>query len=235
MSFSPPGPPPAGHASEPLTRLRSPQGLATATTVLLALTGVMSLVAAGLSLYASSIAGTGNYTGPLPEATLPEGLLVVDTVLQLPLMLATAVLFVIWFHRAHGNSEIFNPGAITRSQGWAVGAWFVPVGNLFIPYTMAKEMWTASIQLRKDGSYRSLSEAPVTAWWLTWVAALISDRIFTYLYDRADTFEELSGAATAGVPQGLLIAAAAVLAIRFVRRLTALQTIKAAQGPYEAA
>ncbi|WP_371614573.1 DUF4328 domain-containing protein [Streptomyces sp. NBC_00454] len=234
MSFSPPGSPP-NYASEPLPMLRSPRGLATATTVLLVLTGVISLVSAGLSLYVSATAGTGSYTGPLPAETLPEGLMILGTLLQLPLMLATAVLFVIWFHRAYGNAEIFNPGAVTRSQGWAIGAWFIPVGNLFIPYTMSKEMWAASIQLRKDGSYRSVSQAPVTTWWLTWVAALVADRIFTYLYDGADTFEELSGAAAAGVPQGLLLAAATVLAIRFVRKLTALQTLKAAQGPYEAA
>lgn len=233
-----PGPyqPLPGFAAQPPAVLRSPQGVAMATNVLLALSGVLSLASAGISLYVSTIAGTGKYTGAISEQsiTLPESLMALSTLGQLPLLLGTAVLFIIWFHRTYGNAEIFNPGAVTRSRGWAIGAWFIPIGNLFIPYKMAKEMWAASLQLRQDGSYWSVSQAPVTAWWLLWVAGLVSDRIFNSLYNAADTFESLADAAAASVVQGLLLAAAAVFAILFVRKLTALQTTKAAQGPYAA-
>lgn len=260
MSFSTPGSPPPvdpgpqptsppyahqatpfqplpGFAPQPLAMLRSPQGLATATTVLLAISGVIGLASAGICLYVSSIVGDGTYTGAIFEQsiTLPESLMALGSLLQLPVLLATAVLFVIWFHRVYGNAEIFNPGAVTRSRGWAIGGWFIPIGNLFIPYKMAKELWAASLQLGPDGSYRNVSAAPVTAWWLVWVTGLIADRVFSRLYEAADTFEALGGAAGVGVVQGLLFAVAAVLAILFVRKLTALQTTKAAQGPYAAA
>lgn len=122
---------------------------------------MLDLASAGISLYVSTTAGTGKYTGTITEQsiTLPESLMALSSMAQWPLFLGTAVLFIIWFHRAYGNADIFNPGAVTRSRGWAIGAWFIPIGNLFIPYKMAKEMWAASLQLRQDGSYWSVGQA----------------------------------------------------------------------------
>ncbi|CAM5342589.1 hypothetical protein SAVIM338S_01083 [Streptomyces avidinii] len=228
----PPGfaPPPPG------AFLRSPRGLATATTVLLALSGAAALFLAGAGLYAGAVLRDGSYpdAGAAESFTLPDMLMALASIIPFPLLIATAVLFVMWFHRVHRNAAVLNPGAITESGGWAVGSWFIPIGNLFLPYRTAKEIWAASLQLGPDGAYRPVSTAPITSWWLLWVATVISERVASKLYDRAGDAAELSSAADAAAVQGVLSVVAAVLAIRFVHKLTALQTVKAAQGPYAA-
>ncbi|WP_405495782.1 DUF4328 domain-containing protein [Streptomyces sp. NBC_00096] len=226
-----------GFAPQPVKVLRSPRGLATATNVLLAVSGLYALILTGTGLYVSSVLGDGQYPDAGADDSLspPDVWMGVITAVSLPLLLATAALFIIWFHRVHQNAEILNPGAVTRSSGWAIGGWFIPIGNLFLPYLMAKEIWAASIQLGPDGSYRRVSTAPVTSWWLLWVASLIADRVFSSLYTVATTAEELASSADAAAVQGGLSLVAAVLAIGFVHKVTALQGTKAAQGPYAAA
>ncbi|MFD9302910.1 DUF4328 domain-containing protein [Streptomyces sp. NPDC060048] len=226
-----------GFAPQPLRVLRSPRGFATAATVLLAISALYALIVTGTGLYVGSVLRDGTYpdAGGTDSLTPPDALMGLVAVVSLPLLLASAAAFIPWFHRVHGNAEIFNPGAVTRSSGWAIGAWFIPLGNFFLPYAMAKEIWAASLQLGPDGSFRRVSTAPLTSWWLLWVASLIADRVYGSLYGDATDAQELASSADASVVYGLLSLAAAVLAIVFVRKLTALQTVKAAQGPYAAA
>ncbi|MGW0748572.1 DUF4328 domain-containing protein [Streptomyces sp. NPDC002587] len=223
-----PGPPPL------VDVLRSPQGLATALTVLLSLAAGVNLFSAGANLFAWSLMkDVIAHPGQVPEDTLDvsDALTGLAGGFQLLTMLGTATVFIIWFHRVRSNGEIFRPDAFTLGRGWAIGGWFVPIGNLFLPFRVARQTWVASTQLGPDGSHRHVSSAPLTAWWVVWVIAAFTDRVFAQMYKRAETPEAVRDASVVGVTSDLLIVAAAVLAILFVRKLTALQNTKAAQGP----
>ncbi|MFB6614331.1 DUF4328 domain-containing protein [Streptomyces sp. NPDC056367] len=226
-----PGPPPLGDV------LRSPQGLATALTVLLSTAAVVFLFSAGTNLFARSlmtdlIADPDRVAeGALDLSDLLTGLASVLTIL---ILLGTAAVFLTWFHRVRVNGEIFRPDAFTQTRGWAIGGWFIPFGNLFLPFRTARQIWAASTQLGPDGSYRHVSTAPVTAWWVVWVLGQSGNRIGNRLYNRAETPEALQSATSVCFVSDLILVAAAVLAILFVRKLTALQNVKAAQGPYAA-
>ncbi|WP_406511700.1 DUF4328 domain-containing protein [Streptomyces sp. NBC_00161] len=226
-----PGPHPATDV------LRSPRGLAVALTALLSVAAVVNLFAAGISGYVFSLMQS-LIADPakVGDSTLERGDLLtgVAGVLQSLMLLATAVVFVIWFHRVRVNGEIFDPSAFSQTRGWAIGSWFIPFGNLFMPFRIAKQIWAASTQRGPDGSYREVSAAALNAWWALWVGSLLLDRVFGRLYDRAETPQALRTASAMGIVTGLFTVGAAVLAAVFVRRLTALQTTKAEQGPYAA-
>ncbi|MCX5379904.1 DUF4328 domain-containing protein [Streptomyces sp. NBC_00091] len=221
----------------PVQALRSPQGLSTALTVLLSVAGVVNLFSAATNLYTWSlmrdvIANPAQVADDtLDGADMLTGL---AGALQMLTLLGTCVVFIIWFHRVRTNGQVFRPDAFTLSSGWAIGAWFIPVGNLFLPYRVAKQTWDASVQLAPDGSYRHVSGVPLTSWWIVWVASALLGRIFSPLYERADTPESLRDVSAFGAVCDLTTVAAAVLAVLFVRKLTALQNVKAAQGPYAA-
>lgn len=51
----------------------------------------------------------------------------------------TAVYFIMWFRRAYFNLHKLVKG-LKYSEGWAAGAWFVPVFNLFGPYQIATDL-----------------------------------------------------------------------------------------------
>lgn len=60
-------------------------------------------------------------------------------------------------------------------------------------------------------------------------------RFYVKLQNQSETAEEFSEYFALGAAADLTTAAAAVLAVLFVRKLTALQQVKAVQGPNAAA
>lgn len=244
MSFNAPGPPPQAPQPQPQPHrrpgdvLRSPQGLATATTVLLGVTGGINLLSVGANAFTLSVMNDVD-TDPTRVSSATTDLSDILTglagLLQLLAYLATAVVFLVWFHRVRVNGEIFAAPAFTLARGWAVGWWFIPVAHLFMPFVTARQIWRASTQLNPDGSPVRVSAAPLTAWWVAWVGASIVGRFSSLLYTGAESPGEMAAAAGVGIGSDLLMVAAAVLAVLFVRRLTALQNTMAAQGPYAAA
>ncbi|WP_234435692.1 DUF4328 domain-containing protein [Streptomyces sp. NRRL F-2747] len=221
----------------PADVLRSPRGLAVAVTALLGVAAAVNLFSAAISGYVFSLMKrlTADPAGVGDDALdRSDTLTAIAGSLQFLILLATAVVFIIWFHRVRVNGEIMRPDAFSQTRGWAIGGWFIPLGNLFLPYRTAKEIWTASTQFAPDGSFREVSATPVNAWWAVWVLSALSDRVFSTVYRRAQTPEALRDASAMGMVTDLLTVAAAVLAIVFVRKLTAMQTTKAEQGPYAA-
>ncbi|MGP9017571.1 DUF4328 domain-containing protein [Streptomyces sp. BR1] len=222
--------PQPGVLPPPTTVLRSPHQLATATSILLAVVATIDVFAlyAGITMH--------NVTGDLltrssDEIDRADDLYTAAGYLQLFAMLATAIVFITWFHRVRCNADAFAADVCTRSRGWAVGGWLIPVGNLWIPFTIAREVWTASTQRAPDGSWREMSQRPIKLWWTMWLAALAMNRFASTMYQHADTPDSLQRAADVTMLADVLDLAAALLAIAFVRKLTAMQHTKATQGP----
>ncbi|MCT4355659.1 DUF4328 domain-containing protein [Streptomyces sp. Je 1-79] len=142
------------------------------------------------------------------------------------LYVATGIVFIVWFHRLRKNAGVWAPDLQRRKPGWAVGGWFIPIGNLWIPRGIAADIWRASRwqPYAADGA-REL--ALLNGWWTLWVADMVADRIASQLYKRAETPEAYVTAASWSLAGYVLDIAAAVLAILFVRRLTSMQHTKA--------
>lgn len=51
---------------------------------------------------------------------------------ELLLMVPIAVLFIMWLYQA-ATSDRVGPAALRHAPGWAIGGWFVPLANWFIP------------------------------------------------------------------------------------------------------
>ncbi|GAA0617617.1 DUF4328 domain-containing protein [Streptomyces crystallinus] len=214
----------------PNTVLRSPIGLARATNVLLGAAAATAV----LALYAGVVRHriTGDlFAHSAAEINRSDDLYQLAGTLQLSAAAATAIVFIIWFHRVRSNADVFAQDACTMGRGWAIGGWCIPLGNLWIPFTIAREVWTASTQRAPDGSWREVSTRPIKSWWVTWVAALVILRIGTTMEDHAGSAEEFQRATDVLLAGDALMLAAALLAIRFVHRLTTMQHTKAVQGP----
>ncbi|MFF3319533.1 DUF4328 domain-containing protein [Streptomyces sp. NPDC003035] len=142
------------------------------------------------------------------------------------LYVATGVVFIIWFHRLRKNAEIWAGDLQRRGPGWAIGGWFIPIGNLWIPRGIAVDIWRASRwePYAADGR-RELTL--LNSWWAFWTAGTVVDWIATRLYAAADTVDAYVTAASWSLAGYALDITAAVLAILFVRRLTSMQHAKA--------
>ncbi|NGN65818.1 DUF4328 domain-containing protein [Streptomyces sp. A7024] len=146
--------------------------------------------------------------------------------LQWLALLATAAVFIIWFHRTRENAELFNAGELRHSSGWAVGAWFIPFANLWIPKKIANDIWQASAPPPDFGSRRPAGVGLVTAWWALWVTNLLVERLASRVYLSADDPTEVKSAVGLLTLSDTLDILAAVLAIVYVRKLSAMQSLK---------
>ncbi|MEU7045376.1 DUF4328 domain-containing protein [Streptomyces varsoviensis] len=219
------------------------RGLATAVTVLLGVTIVV--------LVLRIVAAAGQY-GVISDAL--DGVRVsesdldgADDFFRIMVLfgsltqLATGIVWAVWFRRTRLNAEVFAPGRHRYGSGWAAGAWFTPVVNLWFPKQIANDIWRAS---SPAGPYAP--RGLLNAWWVVWIVGIVLNSATTMQYTvargrmidthvavlnvrgRVDAFQN---ALATSIVSCLVLLAAAVLAILLVRRLTAMQEQRAMAGP----
>lgn len=91
--------------------------------------------------------------------------------LQVVSGLGLIVCWLIWFARTRAIAEHLAPGRLRYRPSTAVLAWFIPVGNLYLPKQIANDIWHASSPPARPGTM-----APGTRlhlWWGFWLAALL--------------------------------------------------------------
>ena len=82
----------------------------------------------------------------------------------------TGILFIVWLRRSYRNLLAFGVGRTRFPDGWAIGAWFVPVLNLFRPKQIVDECWQESgpgATRRGPTGYRRSTRVPtlLNLWW----------------------------------------------------------------------
>jgi hypothetical protein len=114
---------------------------------------------------------------------------------QLVLFVSTAILFLMWIHRAHRNLPALGAQQLKFTPGWAVGWFFVPFANLFMPYRVVTEIWKASDpngDITDGMAWQNALPSPlIGCWWACWVIAGLLGRSLFNTSLRAETPSEL--------------------------------------------
>ena len=150
----------------------------------------------------------------------------VSLLADLAVYLPAGVVFIIWFWRLAKNSAILGH-YLAPKAGWAIGSWFVPIGNYWLPaLNLIRADRVSGIMVDRDtaGSRRLIiawavafgaSIAASTALWRAAPYELLT-REDAVALARADRYDIL-------VQFGFVIAA--VLVILMVRRLSERQNL----------
>lgn len=209
--------------------IRPLRGLATATLVLLAVSGGLAVagVATQLSLRSRTdgiISGGPRRLTLAKVSDLSDTERIANNVEQwlLVAVVVTGIVFVLWFYRLVKNLAVagrWRGGSI----GMAAGGWFIPVANFVIPVQYVNQAWKAS----DDGTGRG--SGPIAVWWTFWVAAGALRFVASGIDPRRDDINLLNFFAklddyknartVSAVAFGLLVLAA-ILAIVVVEQLT---------------
>ncbi|MFC4947322.1 DUF4328 domain-containing protein [Pseudonocardia sp. GCM10023141] len=128
------------------------------------------------STYAGARTLVASGIGALRQSQLSElRSQTVFLLLTLLVVIPAVIAFPVWTARARGNAELISARPHRRTRGWAVGSWFVPVANIWLPKIVIEDIWLAS-----DPATRSLpagvgprSVSGVTAWWGMLVALFV--------------------------------------------------------------
>ncbi|MEU3840915.1 DUF4328 domain-containing protein [Streptomyces sp. NPDC028635] len=150
--------------------------------------------------------------------------------------LPCAIAFVVWFFLMRRATAPLGPDRFRNGPGWAIGAWAVPVGNLWLPYQVAIDMWYAAARLPAVGeTYRAIRTWPVTLWWSLFVCGILFDRFSSTRYWGTENLAALRSAIGQYMIGDALNIAAAAAAVYFAVQLTKMQRRKAGETGYAAA
>lgn len=145
-------------------------------------------------------------------------------VLHAIVYLATVVVFGRFLVQANRNASSIARTGLSHTPASMVWWYFVPVANLWKPYTATREVW--------DVTTRRSAETPpwgdLRLWWTCWIITTILDRFISKMADSED-IDVLLTATWMNIGSSLLAIGAAVYARRWILALDATQ--QRALGP----
>ncbi|MBZ6209661.1 protein kinase domain-containing protein [Streptomyces olivaceus] len=220
-STPPPGPGPATPSPYGPAAARSAKPLGTALQVLFILFTGLSLARFNLLTETYTRLGglsEGATTRSVGNFTSLRALNLAADIALGALQLALVIVWVLWFRRVRQNAESFAPGRIRYRTGLAVGSWFIPVVNVFMPKQIANDIWTAT-----TGSPRGAGRWLLHTWWWLWLFELGMSLNDYSSWDEAEFAGDAMVSAFNGQASSFLGVVSAVFALLFVTRLTSLQ------------
>lgn len=142
---------------------------------------------------------------------------------QFGLYVLCVIKFLSWFVQSYRAAEALGANGLRFSSRWAIGAWFVPILNLFRPKQIANDIWRASspeLPLARQRAWESLNPpAVLMLWWLAFLVSGWAGNV-TRAYADAETVEELQKLDRAWMVADSIDAFAALLAIVVVTMIT---------------
>ncbi|HLN60284.1 MAG TPA: DUF4328 domain-containing protein [Symbiobacteriaceae bacterium] len=201
---------------------QSARGLARFTVLLLGLGILVSLVATLARYGQLLLIGDIQAGAPFPEAywTTSFARARAITYTETLLFFATGVAFLAWSHRAYRNLDSLGAQGLLYSPGWAAGAWFVPVLNLFRPYQIIRELHAASDpEQAPPSSFTWLSGI----WWALWLVHTLFTVVVQQILGQAEDLHTYVRTSRWEIAVELLTALGAVAAITVVLTITARQ------------
>ncbi len=140
------------------------------------------------------------------------------------LYLVTGVVFIVWLWKAYSSDRV-DPTRLRHGRGWTIGAWFVPILNLFRPFQLVRDL-RDGIRSAMGATGADRKRWLVRSWWAAFLTMSLFDSA-GQVVDRASGSQEGFDLITSmrtltwlSFGSSLASVAAAALAALLVRRLT---------------
>jgi hypothetical protein len=104
------------------------------------------------------------------------------------LTIVSGIAVLAWLSRTVEIVPVLGGGTPRRSPREAIGWWFVPIANLFIPYLMVGDVY-----VRLGTATRRGGDGFVLAWWLLFIVGDGVCRVAGIAIDGATTIDEIRG------------------------------------------
>jgi len=87
--------------------------------------------------------------------------------------LAVIIAFLIWWYRAYSNIPGVTGQRWRFGRGWSIGAWFIPIFNLWRPKQIGNDIWRAGDpRAWGNSNWTALPVASLVNWW--WALFVLS-------------------------------------------------------------
>lgn len=135
------------------------------------------------------------------------------------------IVFIQWFRRAYYNLHQVSNN-LSHSEGWAAGAWFVPIMNLGRPFNIMREMMTVAenllvkANLTQEDSRRRRS---VGIWWTLWLIVTILSDTNTRIQSKSENINVLANTTLIDVVLSLLYIPLTIVTVQMIRKYAELE------------
>jgi len=104
-------------------------------------------------------------------------------------VLVREIVFFFWIYRASVNARQLGAKDMEISPGWAVGWFFIPFANLWMPFQAMSEIWNASAS---PVMWRQLRTPVIVAiWWCLWLGVSFLGLFLTFIGRGSQKIEDL--------------------------------------------
>jgi uncharacterized membrane protein len=204
---------------------RDQRGLAKMCVVLLLLQSAVALfgvISAWWTYDLLSLASTGRSIGPeVLEADATRGMIV--ALLSIFLYAIGAVAVLTWIYSASRHAHLAGVLEMTVTPGWAVGWYFVPFANLFMPFRAMREIEEASAAAVSQKERGSAGESLMLGWWGSWLAMNITTWVSFRIAGNASSVDDLRTAAMFDMISCVLMVSACLLLSALIGRIQSFQ------------
>ena len=148
-------------------------------------------------------------------------------ILYIVIFIVSAVTFIQWFRRAYFNLHLKVRG-LSETEGWAAGAWFVPIISLYKPYHIMKELYEKTKQLFNTNKIKDngkLDTSILGWWWALWIISNIVGQAVFRISLRAETVDELISSTIADMVMSVIGIPLAYLAIQVVKNYSEIEPL----------
>lgn len=144
----------------------------------------------------------------------------------LALNIGVAVVFIQWFRRAYYNLHQLT-NSLSHSEGWAAGAWFVPIMNLGRPFNIMREMMTVSENMLIRANL--VQEKPkrrrsVGIWWTFWIGVSVLSDASARIQTKTESIAVLTNATLADAVFAILHIPLTIFTVRMIKNYAELET-----------
>ncbi len=130
---------------------------------------------------------------------------------------ATVFFFIRWFRRAYFNLHLLDGVRLSRTEGWAAGAWFVPFINLYLPFFIFREIWMQT-QRNIPEKIAPVSPGILWVWWAGLLASYYGVNILGWLFQTEDIRENMIRMSRLALQAEFVVIPAILLTIYVVLR-----------------
>lgn len=128
---------------------------------------------------------------------------------------ASAIAYLAWLSRCVDNVPKLSGVTPNLTPRWAIIWWFIPIANLWKPYTVIRDINRVLATEQRSGG-----DGLVLAWWITWNVGNVVGSLLFGLQDP-QTLDDLNPWFAANLISDVFGMVSAVLAILVIRQLQA--------------
>lgn len=146
--------------------------------------------------------------------------------LYLAIFIISAITFILWFRRAYYNLHQ-KVTYLNYSEGWAAGAWFVPVVFLFYPLQIMKELYYETHELLEKNQIQPKAknnQLIIGFWWALWIIVELLSRYEFIKMRSATTVDDVLFLTNFSIVSTILALVNTVLIIKLVKDYALLES-----------